>query len=121
MERIGTMARTQKKAKAVTVATVEVVEAAAPGAAVGSMRDTVGDVMTALLAPGAAAEIVSLMDAIEIAANGAELFIPLNKLKKSPRNARKTPHTAAHIRPDEVVRRESTTAGGDRSKDLPVR
>ncbi|MCJ8509815.1 ParB N-terminal domain-containing protein [Rhizobium lemnae] len=29
--------------------------------------------------------------------NGAVLFIPLNKLKKSPRNARKTPHSQAHI------------------------
>ncbi|MGN7870981.1 phage virion morphogenesis protein [Paracoccus sp. 22332] len=25
------------------------------------------------------------------------LFVPLNKLKKSPRNARKTPHSEAHI------------------------
>lgn len=31
------------------------------------------------------------------AANGAVLFVPLNKLKKSPRNARKTPHSEAHI------------------------
>lgn len=29
--------------------------------------------------------------------SGTELFIPLNKLKPSPRNARKTPHSAAHI------------------------
>ncbi|TSE12228.1 ParB/RepB/Spo0J family partition protein [Mesorhizobium intechi] len=29
--------------------------------------------------------------------NGTELFIPLNKLKKSPRNARKTPHSEAII------------------------
>jgi ParB family chromosome partitioning protein len=29
--------------------------------------------------------------------NGAEVFIPLNKLKKSPRNARKTPHSEASI------------------------
>ncbi|SIT13415.1 ParB/RepB/Spo0J family partition protein [Insolitispirillum peregrinum] len=29
--------------------------------------------------------------------NGAVLFVPLNKLKKSPRNARKTPHSDAHI------------------------
>lgn len=29
--------------------------------------------------------------------NGAMLFVPLNKLKKSPRNARKTPHSEAHI------------------------
>lgn len=29
--------------------------------------------------------------------NGSVIFIPLNKLKKSPRNARKTPHTKAEI------------------------
>jgi len=29
--------------------------------------------------------------------SGAELFVPLDKLKKSPRNARKTPHPEAHI------------------------
>jgi len=29
--------------------------------------------------------------------NGAEVFIPLNKLKKSPKNARKTPHSEAAI------------------------
>jgi ParB family chromosome partitioning protein len=29
--------------------------------------------------------------------NGAEVFIPLNKLKKSPKNARKTPHNEAAI------------------------
>ena len=32
-----------------------------------------------------------------IAASGSEIFIPLNKLKKSPKNARKTPHTEAAI------------------------
>jgi ParB family transcriptional regulator, chromosome partitioning protein len=31
------------------------------------------------------------------AENGAVIFVPLNKLKKSPRNARKTPHSQAHI------------------------
>lgn len=31
------------------------------------------------------------------AESGAVLFIPLNKLKKSPRNARKAPHSDAHI------------------------
>lgn len=29
--------------------------------------------------------------------SGTEVFIPLNKLKKSPRNARKTPHSGAII------------------------
>ena len=37
---------------------------------------------------------VSEATAIE---NGAVLFVPLGKLKKSPRNARKTPHSEAHI------------------------
>ena len=32
-----------------------------------------------------------------LAASGAEVLIPLNKLKKSPRNARKTPHSEASI------------------------
>lgn len=32
-----------------------------------------------------------------IPASGTEVFIPLNKLKKSPNNARKTPHTEAAI------------------------
>lgn len=32
-----------------------------------------------------------------IATNGTERFIPLNKLKKSPNNARKTPHSEASI------------------------
>ncbi|WP_316204166.1 ParB/RepB/Spo0J family partition protein [Bradyrhizobium sp. SZCCHNS3051] len=32
-----------------------------------------------------------------IVESGTELFIPLNKLKKSPRNARKTPHSEAAI------------------------
>ena len=32
-----------------------------------------------------------------VAASGTESFIPLNKLKKSPKNARKTPHSEASI------------------------
>jgi len=31
------------------------------------------------------------------AVSGSEIFVPLNKLKKSPRNARKTPHSQADI------------------------
>src|ERR1700682_722788 len=34
---------------------------------------------------------------VETVENGTESFIPLNKLKKSPNNARKTPHTEASI------------------------
>lgn len=29
--------------------------------------------------------------------HGAEVFVPLNQLKASPRNARKTPHSAGAI------------------------
>ncbi|MBF2713254.1 ParB/RepB/Spo0J family partition protein [Agrobacterium vitis] len=73
------MARTQKKA--VTVATA--VEATAATADIRSVGDAV-------------AEVVALLPATK-AISGAELFIPLDKLKKSPRNARKTPHSEAHI------------------------
>ena len=34
---------------------------------------------------------------VETVENGTEVFIPLNKLKKSPKNARKTPHSEAAI------------------------
>ena len=74
------MARTQRKTKVVTVAPADVVEAVAPRAEVCSIREAVVEVIPALPGPGAAAEIVSVMDAVEITANGAELFIPLDKL-----------------------------------------
>ena len=32
-----------------------------------------------------------------VVASGTEIFVPLNKLKKSPKNARKTPHGEAAI------------------------
>ena len=35
--------------------------------------------------------------ALPITRNESEVFIPLNKLKKSPRNARRTPHSSASI------------------------
>lgn len=73
------MARTHKKA--VTVATA--VEATVATADIRSVGEAVADVVAALPAPKAI--------------SGAELFIPLDKLKKSPRNARKTPHSEAHI------------------------
>jgi len=91
------MARTQRKTKVVTVAPVDVVEAAVASAEVWRIREAVAEVMPSVPGPGAAAEIVSVMNAVEITANGAELFITLDKLKKSPRNARKTPHSEAHI------------------------
>jgi ParB family chromosome partitioning protein len=34
---------------------------------------------------------------VETIENGTEIFIPLNKLKKSPKNARRTPHSEAAI------------------------
>jgi ParB family chromosome partitioning protein len=34
---------------------------------------------------------------VETVENGTEIFIPLNKLKKSPKNARTTPHSEAAI------------------------
>ncbi|KXF79405.1 chromosome partitioning protein ParB [Paramesorhizobium deserti] len=77
------MARTAKRTKAVTVATVE----------------DAAEVVAALPAPepeaAMTAEVETVADAE--AATGTEIFIPLNKLKKSPRNARKTPHSEAHI------------------------
>lgn len=77
------MARTSKKTKAATVVAVEV--------AANVDVCHVGD---------AAAEIASAQPVAEtasIAASGETVFIPLNKLKKSPRNARKTPHSEADI------------------------
>ena len=40
---------------------------------------------------------MSAKHAETIVENGTEVFIPLNKLKKSPKNARKTPHSEAAI------------------------
>ena len=79
------MARTSKKARAVTVATVE--ETAADVDVRG-----VGDA-----AAEAVAAIETSPETAEAAASGETAFIPLNKLKKSPRNARKTPHSEADI------------------------
>lgn len=42
-------------------------------------------------------ETTATVSEVLAAENGAVLFVPLNKLKKSPRNARKTPHSEAHI------------------------
>ncbi|MDC9813922.1 ParB/RepB/Spo0J family partition protein [Rhizobium binxianense] len=75
------MARTAKKAKAVTTTTAEDV---ATDENVISIGDVSADVIAALPAPKSiAAESTS----------GAEILIPLDRLKKSPRNARKTPHS----------------------------
>ena len=83
------MARTSKKnAKAVTVATV----AEAAGVGVGVDVRSVGDV-----AAETVAAVETGADPAAVVASGETVFIPLNKLKKSPRNARKTPHSAADI------------------------
>ncbi|GAA4106934.1 ParB/RepB/Spo0J family partition protein [Aminobacter aganoensis] len=74
------MARTSKNAKAATAATVEAVADA-------EIR-TVGETAT---------EAVAAAETAAAPASGETVFIPLNKLKKSPRNARKTPHTEAEI------------------------
>ena len=71
------MARTLKKTKAATVAAVE--EAA-----------SVGEV-------GTVAAIATGPETSAVAASGETVFIPLNKLKKHPKNARKTPHSEASI------------------------
>jgi len=76
------MARTSKKTKAAPVATV--VEAADVDVRSVGEAETVAAVETG-------AETAS------VAASGETVFIPLNKLKKSPRNARKTPHSEADI------------------------
>ncbi len=73
------MARTSKKAKTVPVAVAETV--------------TNVDVRSAV---EAAAEIVTAQPAAE-EVSGETVFIPLNKLKRHPKNARKTPHSEASI------------------------
>lgn len=97
------MARTAKKTKAVAVAAAENV---ATDAEIRSIGDGAMEVVVALPAPkpipdpDITAEAETVADAAIVAeepATGTEIFIPLNKLKKSPRNARKTPHSEAHI------------------------
>ncbi|UXS53081.1 ParB N-terminal domain-containing protein [Agrobacterium tumefaciens] len=75
------MARISKKAKAVAVATAE------------ATVDTASILANAADAPDTATDAV----AIDEIATSREMFIPLDKLKKSPRNARKTPHSVADI------------------------
>jgi ParB family chromosome partitioning protein len=79
------MARTAKKAKAVTATMAEEVTT---GEEVVSIAEATGNVVAALPAPeNIAAETVS----------GTEILIPLDRLKKSPRNARTTPHSTETI------------------------
>jgi ParB family chromosome partitioning protein len=76
------MARTSKKAKAAPVVTV----AEAADVNVRSVGEA-----------EAVAAVETGTDTASVAARGETVFIPLNKLKKSPRNARKTPHSEADI------------------------
>jgi len=89
------MTRTAKKAKAVTVATAE---DATVNREIRSVGEAAADVVVALPAPdvaSTAAQAASSMETEPAAetVTGREVLIPLNKLKKSPRNARKTPHS----------------------------
>jgi ParB family chromosome partitioning protein len=77
------MARTSKKAKAVTVATVAEAAADVEVRSVGEAE--------------AVAAVETGAETASVAASGETVFIPLNKLKKSPRNARKTAHSEADI------------------------
>ncbi len=81
------MARTAKKAKAVTVTTAEDI---ATNENVLSIGEATADVVAALPAPEA--DSVGAQEIATASVSGVEILIPLDKLKKSPRNARKTPH-----------------------------
>lgn len=104
------MARTLKKTKAVTVATVaeaatdgeirngvETEDVAALAAAPEPEAGTVADAAEVAAEAGSAPETTADPEPTAVPASGETVFIPLNKLKKSPRNARKTPHTEAEI------------------------
>lgn len=84
------MARTSNKTKAVAVAAEVVAETEA---------HTVPEVVAvpAAIEAGEAAEAGSTPETAAPAARGETAFIPLNKLKKSPRNARKTAHSPVTI------------------------
>ena len=82
------MAKSSKKAVARAVMAREEIA----GEDARSVGEVVADVVAALPAPQ-----TKTAESVTGAENGAVLFIPLNKLRKSPRNARKTPHSEAHI------------------------
>ncbi len=89
------MARTAKKTKAVTVATVD---SAATDAEIRNVGEAAADVVVTSPAPNSASTAAEAAGGTETeaetaTATGREVLIPLNKLKKSPRNARKTPHS----------------------------
>ncbi|MGV2019274.1 MULTISPECIES: ParB/RepB/Spo0J family partition protein [Agrobacterium] len=88
------MARTAKKAKAVTAT----VEDAVADAEIRNVAETVGDEAVAVPIPDTASPMEEAASATKMepaaeTVTGREVLIPLDKLKKSPRNARKTPHS----------------------------
>ncbi|MGV1954198.1 ParB/RepB/Spo0J family partition protein [Agrobacterium sp. 22-214-1] len=89
------MARTAKKTKALTVATSDKVAADAEMRDAGEAATDVMVASPALDAASTAAEAANgtEMETVADTVTGREVLIPLNKLKKSPRNARKTPHS----------------------------
>ncbi len=90
------MARTAKKAKAVT-ATME--ENIAADEHLGSIGQETADIVAMLpTREGIAVESPRSEETATALASGAEILIPLDKLKKSPRNARKTPHSNETIK-----------------------
>ncbi|WP_018236167.1 ParB/Srx family N-terminal domain-containing protein [Ensifer sp. BR816] len=85
------MVRTAKKAKAVTATTTEDVTA---DGNVQSIGGATTNVVAALSVPaGIPAETIHAQEATTAIVSGTEILIPLDRLKKSPRNARKTPHS----------------------------
>lgn len=85
------MARTARKAKAVTVTTAEDVAA---DENVRSIGEAMVDMDAGPPAPeGMAADSVNAQETLIASVSGVEILIPLDRLKKSPRNARKTPHS----------------------------
>src|SRR5690606_6713690 len=94
-ERTGTMARTAKKTKAVTVA---MAENTAADTEIRNAVEEAADVVVTLPMPDAASTAAEIASGTETepaaeTVTGRQVLIPLNKLKKSPRNARKTPHS----------------------------
>lgn len=84
------MARTAKKAKALTATTRE----AAADENVLSIGEATADAVASLPAPESMAAVtLDARDMTATSGSGVEILIPLDKLKKSPRNARKTPHS----------------------------
>lgn len=84
------MARTARKTKPVAVVTEAVVEAEAH-----AVPEVVA--VPATTKAGAASQAASGPETTAPAASGETVFIPLDKLKKSPRNARKTPRSEPSI------------------------